>query len=114
MWSNYGLYSVSLSSMKLWIKDIIGIPLTFLRKQNYKMNKFVVWPLFSELKAWHQYSLTLCLLVWSADNFCKQFGPKSWSKLFDTLMVFLKEFFEKVDFEKKKADDKGHEKLPSI
>ena len=41
-------------------------------------------------------------LVLSADNFCKQFGPRSgptkcraWSvsKLFDTLMVFLKEFF---------------------
>ena len=44
----------------------------------------------------------------SADNLYKQFGPRSgptkcraWSgpKLFDTLMVFLKEFFEKVDFE---------------
>ena len=27
------------------------------------------------------------------------------SKLFDTLMVFLKEFFKKVDVEKKSADD---------
>ena len=26
--------------------------------------------------------------------------------LFDTQMVFLKEFFEKVDLEKKSADDK--------
>ena len=43
-----------------------------------------------------------------ADNLCKQFGPRSgqtkclaWSesKLFDTLMVFLKELFEKVGFE---------------
>ena len=51
----------------------------------------------------------------SADNFCKQFGPRSGlikcqagsgSKLFDTLMVFLKEFLEKVDFEKKSADGK--------
>ena len=40
-----------------------------------------------------------------ANNFCKQFGHRSgpnacraWSgsKLFDILMVFLKEFFEKV------------------
>ena len=47
---------------------------------------------------WH------CLLVPSAANFCKQFGTRSgrtkcqaWlgSKLFDTLMVFPKEFFEK-------------------
>ena len=35
--------------------------------------------------------LTLNLLVSSADNLCK---------LFDTQTVFLKEFFEKVDFEK--------------
>ena len=31
----------------------------------------------------------------SADNFCR-----SGSKLFDTLIVFLKQLFEKVDFEK--------------
>ena len=31
---------------------------------------------------------TLCLLVSSTDNICKQSG----SNLFDTLMVFLKEF----------------------
>ena len=46
----------------------------------------------------------------SADNLCKQFGSRSgptlsqaWSgsKLLDTLMVFLKNFFEKVNFEKK-------------
>ena len=31
-----------------------------------------------------------------------------WSEynLFDTQIIFLKEFFEKVDFEKKSADDK--------
>ena len=67
------------------------------------------------------YILTLYPLVSSADNFYKLFGPKSgptkhqaWSgsKLFDTLMVFLKEFFEKVDFEKNSADDKKHEKFP--
>ena len=36
----------------------------------------------------------------NADNLCKQFGPRSGSKLFDTLVVFLKEFSKKVDFEK--------------
>ena len=44
------------------------------------------------------------LLVSSVDNLCKQFGPRSgpWSgsKMFDTHIVFLKEFFEKDDFEK--------------
>ena len=48
-------------------------------------------------------------LLPSADNLCKQFGSRpgptfcrSWSGaiLFDTLIVFLKEFFEKVNFEK--------------
>ena len=47
-------------------------------------------------------TLTLCLLVLSAHSLCKQFWPRSgptkcpaWSgsKLFDSLMVFLKEFF---------------------
>ena len=53
--------------------------------------------------------LTLCLLVLSFDDLCKQFGSRSGpmirqtnrhfrqagsgSKLFDTLMVFLKDFF---------------------
>ena len=40
----------------------------------------------------------------SADSLCKQFGPRS--KLFDTLIAFLKEFFEQVDFKKKSADGK--------
>ena len=44
----------------------------------------------------------------SADNLCKQFGPRSGPtecrsrsgpKQLDTLMVFLKVFFEKVNFE---------------
>ena len=52
-----------------------------------------------------QYLLTPCLPVSSADNVGKQFGPRSgptnrraWSgsKLFDILIVFLKEFFQKV------------------
>ena len=29
-------------------------------------------------------------------------------------MVFWKEFFEKVDFEKKQANDKKHEKVPRM
>ena len=61
-------------------------------------------------------TIYLDVLVPSADNLCKQFGPssgptkrpaRSGSKLFHT-MVFLKELFEKVHFEKK-----NHEKLPS-
>ena len=38
-----------------------------------------------------------------------------WIKLFDSLTLFLKEFFEKVDFKKKSADaKKKHAELPSI
>ena len=60
--------------------------------------------------------LTLCLLLSSADSFCKQSGPRSgpkkcrvWSgsKLFDILMVFMKEFFRKTWFWKKSADNKN-------
>ena len=70
------------------------------------------------------YLFTLFLLVSSADNLCKQLGPRSgltkcqaWSgsKLFDTLIVFQKNFFQKKnDFEKKKQQTtKMHAKLPS-
>ena len=55
--------------------------------------------------------LTLCLLVASGDNLCKQFGSRLWpdktSKLFDTQMVILKEFFEKIDFEKNQQTTKN-------
>ena len=59
----------------------------------------------------------------SADNLCKQFRPRSgqtecraWSgsKLFDTLMVFQKEFFKKVDFEKNQQTTIKHAKLPRM
>ena len=64
------------------------------------------------------FHLTFSLLVSSADSLGKQIGPRSgqtkrlaWSgsNLFDTQMVFLKEFFKNVDFDKnnnKTADDK--------
>ena len=37
----------------------------------------------------------------------------SGSKQFDTVMIFLKKIFEKVDFGKISADDPKHAKLPS-
>ena len=66
-----------------------------------------------------QLLLTLYLQVLSADNFCKQFGPRSGPNKAQqnvrsdldpnclTLMVFLKEFFKKVDFEKDKQKTKS-------
>ena len=38
--------------------------------------------------------------------------PWSGSNLFYTQMVFLKEFFEKIDFEKNQQMTKKHEKFP--
>ena len=32
--------------------------------------------------------------------------------MFDTLMVFMKEFFENIDFEKNQQTTKKHEKFP--
>ena len=58
------------------------------------------------------YSVTLCLLVSAADEFCKQFEPRlglikrhalSESKSFDTLLIFLKEIFEKINILKKSS-----------
>ena len=63
------------------------------------------------------YKHSLNLTVWSADDFCEQIGPRSgliklWSwygsNLFDTRIVFLKEFFEKVDFDKNQQTTKEH------
>ena len=57
----------------------------------------------------------------SADNFCKQFGPSSGPtecqafsghKLFYTLLVFRKDFFEKVDFEKISRQQKSVQNFP--
>ena len=47
----------------------------------------------------------------SGPTFCRSW---SGSKLFDHLIVFLKEFFEKVNFEKSQQRQQKHEKLPSI
>ena len=41
-------------------------------------------------------------------------GPNLDSNCLNSLMVFLKDFFEKVDFEKKKQTTEIHEKLPSM
>ena len=92
----------------------------FITSQHFDLNCVFRWKL--KLKIVH---LTLYLLVPSADNICKQFWPGSdltkrrvlsGSKLFDTLIVFLKEFFRKKRFWKKKQSDddtwKKHEKLP--
>ena len=60
-------------------------------------------------------SLTLYQLVSSADFLCTQLRPRSGqtfcrtlseSKLFDTLMKFLKEFFEDINFEKNQQTTK--------
>ena len=62
---------------------------------------------------------TVRILVSSADNLCKQFGPRSGRmfciKLFDTLMVFLKNknIFNKVDFEKHQQTTRKHSKFTS-
>ena len=59
--------------------------------------------------------LPLCQPVPSADNLCKQFGPRSGptkcrarsgSKLFDFMLLFLKEFLETLIL-KKNVNDRG-------
>ena len=53
-------------------------------------------------------ALTLYLPVSSAEKFSNSSDPwSSRSKLFDTLMIFLKEFFKKIDFEKNRQTTKS-------
>ena len=72
---------------------------------------------------WGSCLLALYLPVSSADNLCKQFGSRlgptksrarSGSKPFATVMVILKEFFEKISFEKIQQTSKNHEQFPSM
>ena len=62
-------------------------------------------------------------ILLSADYLYKQFGPRSgptfcrswsWSKQFVTLIVFLKEYFEKVNFEKSQQTTTRALKLPNM
>ena len=66
--------------------------------------------------------LILYLLVLPGDSICQQFGPRSGpmkcqarsgSKLFDTLILFLKEFWEKFILKNIQPTTKKHAKLPS-
>ena len=58
----------------------------------------------------------LCHLQLLLITFANSLDPyQNRQNVFDTLKVFLKEFLEKVDFEKKSADDnKRMNKLPSM
>ena len=50
----------------------------------------------------------------STDHLCKQFGPRSGSKLYDTLIVFLKDFMKKVNIPQVSTQQQKHEKLTSM
>ena len=67
-------------------------------------------PDLSEQSDLYLFSLTMVFL----DNLCKQFGPRSGpTKCLEpsclTLIVFLKEHFERVNFEKSQQTTKNHE-----
>ena len=68
---------------------------------------FNIWVSIQDFGTYSACPVTLNSLS-SAGTLCKQYG----SKLFDTLMVFLKEFFEKVDFEKISRRQKSMKNYP--
>ena len=80
---------------------------------------YIIETRYSQLLRTH---ISLYLLVSSAENLCKQFGPRSgptrrwaWSvfKLHGTLMVFLKEAFVKVNFENNQQTTKSMHNYPA-
>ena len=66
------------------------------------------------------YELFACQrrVLLSADYICKQLGQRVGPELdpsrFDSLVVFLLEFFEKVNFKNVSRRQKNHEKLTSM
>ena len=99
-----------------------GVMITVV-KQNNLYNKFLVISKIIKLLKQKElpFFFYLCLLVTSADNFCKHFRLRSgltkcqtWSgfNLFDTLMVFLKQFFEKKKWSWKEMQNFPKKKLP--
>ena len=95
-----------------------GIPETIIFRNNW------FWKNQKTTKNSKEFELFACQwqLLPSTDNLCKQFGPRSGptkfqalscSKLFDTIMVFLKEFSKKNDFEKKQNSRPQIKSLPS-
>ena len=90
----------------LWILSVWSIFLVSRRSVSWSVSSWFIFSMFTLMVinetvcySWNiLLHLTLCLLVSSADNLCKQCRPnQAWSgsKLFDTLIAFLKEHFEK-------------------
>ena len=77
-----------------------------------KVSIFQQLSFYEKLKFHAQLSLTFRLQESSADNLCKQLGPREGPN-FLTLMVFKKEFFKKGDFEKISRRYKMHENYQS-
>ena len=50
------------------------------------------------------------ILLFSDDNLCKQFGPRSGPKMFYTQIVFLKDIIEKVNLKQMSAMDNKNTK----
>ena len=119
------------STMYSYIRMLYGLCLAnaWQRKSDFKfrlvthMDKIPSHcSLMQAKRTWQSQCSALCILVSSADNICKQFGLSSdptrrraWygSKLFDTQIVFLKDFFfEKSWFWKKSANDKNMKNYP--
>ena len=86
-------------------------------KKTYMLPKMFF---ISEIVRWEFTPLTLCILVSSADNLCKQVGARSgptqcrgWSgsKLFDTWWYSRKNFSKTLILNKEQQMTKKHEKL---
>ena len=83
--------------MNLQVTSVVGHGKTGSEAAGMRVNQQK--RILEEIKQYkYQVELNLSLQVLSADNLCKQFGPRSGplkmgSKLFDILMVFLKELF---------------------
>ena len=95
----------------------------FSGKNKKKMFKNVIcWDFYQSILRFNSFPACMWQLLSFADNLCKHFGSRSgptksraWSgsKLFDTLMVFLKDFSKKLKKKKIHRWQKSMENYPT-
>ena len=106
-----------------WSSSLIAYCHLFFSHYNLNLSPLITYGFQRTSFTFANDLLALCLLELSADTVANRLVPDQAghnvrpnleSKLFDALIVFLKEFFDNVNFENNQQTTKMHKKLPSM